>query len=49
MIKAVKEEYEKQSLYGKLSEAEAEAVSGEEGEDFLVFAKKLRESVHGAV
>ena len=45
------EEYEKQqmllSLYGKLSEAEAEVASGERGEDFQKFAKKLRENIHG--
>lgn len=47
------EEYERQqmllSLYGKLGEAEAEAVNDEQGEDFAAFAKKLRESVHGVV
>jgi len=47
------EEYERQqmllSLYGKLAEAEAEVQRGEEGEDFFVFAKKLRDSIHGTV
>jgi len=44
------EEYEKQqmllSLYGKLGEAEAEIARGEQGDDFLKFARKLRENVH---
>lgn len=44
------EEYEKQQaliyLYGKLSEAEAEAAQGEQGEDFSKFAQKLRKSIH---
>ena len=47
------EEYEKQqmllALYGRLGEAEAEVAHGEQGEDFFLFAKKLREGVHGHV
>ena len=45
------DEYERQlmllSLYGNLSEAEAEVNNGEEGEEFSAFAKKLRKSVNG--
>ena len=45
------EDYKKQqmllSLYGKLSEAEAEVARGEQGEDFFTYAKKLRENVYG--
>ena len=36
-------------LYGKLAAAEQEIASGAKGEDFLTFARRLRESVHGAV
>lgn len=47
------EDYEKQqmllSLYGELSVAEADIASGDQGEDFFVFAKKLRAQVHGKV
>jgi prevent-host-death family protein len=47
------DEYEKQqallSLYGKLSEAEAEVAKGEQGEDFYTFAKKLRKNIHGTI
>lgn len=47
------EEYERQQalidLYGKLAVAEQEIASGAEGEDFLSFAQKMRERVHGAV
>ena len=47
------EVYEKQQaqieLYAKLAEAEAEILSGEEGVDFLEFARKLRSNVHGKV
>jgi prevent-host-death family protein len=47
------EVYERQQalveLYAKLSEAEEELANGEEGEDFLVAAKRLREHVYGRV
>lgn len=47
------EEYERQQalidLYGKLAIAEQEIASGAEGEDFLTAARRLRESVHGAL
>jgi hypothetical protein len=47
------EEYEKQqtllSLYGKLAAAEEEIMQGAQGEDFLTFANKLRENVHGNI
>ena len=47
------EAYERQQalidLYGKLAVAEQEIASGAEGEDFLTFARRLRESVHGAI
>ena len=36
-------------LYGKLAEAEKEIAAGAEGEDFLAFAKKLRNNVHGYI
>lgn len=43
-------EYERRQalidLYGKLAEAEKEIA---EGEDFLAFAKKLRNNVHGYI
>ena len=46
------EEYERQmaliDLYGKLAVAEREISDGEEGEDFLSFASKLRDS-HGNI
>ena len=45
------EEYERRmaliDLYGKLAVAEREIAEGAEGEDFLSFAAKLKESVHG--
>ena len=45
------EEYERQQalidLYGKLAVAEQEIASGAEGEDFLTFARQMRERVHG--
>lgn len=45
------EEYERQTalidLYGKLAVAEQEIASGAKGEDFLSFANKMREKVHG--
>ena len=34
-------------IYDKLAEAEAEIASGDEGEDFFEFAKKLRLDVFG--
>jgi hypothetical protein len=44
------ETYERQQaqleLYAKLGEAEAEIANGDEGLDFLKFAKKLRADVH---
>ena len=47
------EEYERRmaliDLYGKLAVAEKEIADGAEGEDFLAFASKLRESVHGSI
>ncbi len=47
------EEYEKQqmllSLYAKLGEAEAEEANGEQGVDFMTFARKMRERVHGTI
>ena len=47
------EMYERQQaqldLYAKLAEAEAEVASGTDGLDFHVFAKKLRDDVHGRV
>ena len=47
------EEYERRmaliDLYGKLAVAEREIADGAEGEDFLTFAAKLRESVHGVL
>ncbi len=36
-------------LYAKLAEAESEIANGDEGEDFLAFAKKLRAEVLGNV
>ncbi|WP_300607791.1 type II toxin-antitoxin system Phd/YefM family antitoxin [uncultured Oscillibacter sp.] len=53
MVVVSMEAYERQQalidLYGKLAVAEQEIASGAEGEDFLTFARRLRESVHGAV
>ena len=47
------EEYERRmaliDLYGKLAVAEKEIAEGTEGEDFLSFAARLRESVHGSL
>ena len=47
------EEYERNQalidLYGKLALAEQEIAAGAEGEDFLAFAKRLREKVHGQI
>lgn len=46
-------EYERRQalidLYGKLAEAEQEIAAGAAGEDFLAFAKKLRNNVHGHI
>ncbi len=46
-------EYERRQalidLYGKLAEAEQEIAAGAEGEDFLAFAQKLRNNVHGNI
>lgn len=45
------ETYERQQaqleLYAKLAEAEVEIASGDTGEDFFEFAKKLRADLHG--
>ncbi len=45
------EDYERRmaliDLYGKLAVAEKEIADGAEGDDFLSFAAKLKESVHG--
>lgn len=47
------EVYERQQalieLYAKLSEAEEELATGEQGEDFLEVAKRLRNNVYGRV
>lgn len=47
------ETYERQQaqllLYAKLAEAEAELANGDEGEDFLTLAKKMRANVHGSI
>jgi prevent-host-death family protein len=47
------EVYERQqallTLYTKLAEVESEIATGDEGEDFLEVARKLRNSVHGKV
>jgi len=47
------EMYERQQaqldLYAKLAEAEAEVVTGADGTDFYVFAKRLRDVVYGSV
>lgn len=47
------EEYERNQalidLYGKLAVAEQEIAAGAEGEEFLSFAKRLRETVHGKI
>lgn len=46
-------EYERRQalidLYGKLAEAEREIAGGAEGEDFLTFAQKMRNKVHGCL
>ena len=46
-------EYERRQalidLYGKLAEAEQEIAAGAAGEDFLAFAQKLRNNVHGNI
>jgi len=39
----------KLELYSKLAEIEEEIASGAEGVDFLDFATKLRENVHGRI
>ena len=53
MVVVSMETYERQQalidLYGKLAAAEHEIASGVEGEDFLAFARRLRESVHGTI
>jgi len=53
MVVMSMEAYERQQaqleLYAKLSEAEAETANGEQGVDFLSFAKKLRADIHGTV
>lgn len=47
------EVYERQqallNLYAKLAESEAEIANGDEGVDFSLVAKKLRERVHGKI
>lgn len=47
------EEYERQQklmeLYAKLGEADAEIANGAKGEDFAVFANRLRGNVHGTI
>lgn len=47
------EEFERREalidLYGKLAVAEEEIARGDEGEDFLAFARQLREQVHGTL
>ena len=47
------EDYEKLQaqleLYAKLGEAELDIANGDEGEDFIDFAKKLRGNIHGAL
>ena len=47
------EEFERREalidLYAKLAVAEEEIASGDEGEDFLAFARQLREQVHGTL
>lgn len=47
------EEYERQQalidLYGKLAIAEQEIASGAEGEEFSIFAERMRAKLHGSV
>ena len=47
------EDYEKLQaqleLYAKLGEAELDIANGDEGEDFIDFAKKIRGNIHGAL
>lgn len=47
------EEFERREalidLYAKLAVAEEEIAHGDEGEDFLSFARQLREQVHGTL
>lgn len=47
------DEYERREalidLYGKLAVAENEIAHGDEGEDFLTFAARLREQLHGTL
>ena len=47
------EEFERREalidLYAKLAVAEEEIARGDEGEDFLAFARQLREQVHGTL
>ncbi len=53
MVVMSMEVYERQQaqmeLYIRLAQAEAEIISGDEGEDFLTFAKKLKADVKGNV
>lgn len=52
MVVLSMEEYERREalidLYAKLAVAEEELAQGDQGEDFLAFARQLREQVHGA-
>ena len=47
------EEFERREAlidqYAKLAVAEEEIARGDEGEDFLAFARQLREQVHGTL
>jgi prevent-host-death family protein len=36
-------------LYAKLAEAEASEASGDTGVDFMEFAKKMRDKIHGTI
>lgn len=53
MVVLSMEEYERREalidLYAKLAVAEEEMSQGDQGEDFLAFARQLREQVHGAL
>jgi prevent-host-death family protein len=53
MVVMSMETYERQQvqleLYARLTEAEAEIVTGAQGADFFIVAKKLRAQVHGKV
>lgn len=53
MVVLSMEEYERREalidLYAKLAVVEDEIAQGDRGEDFLAFARQLREQVHGAL